>query len=193
MSLPQTIWIGAQAQARAWGWPFAVGILAVAVAVVLGGLVTPATRRQASTIVAEIDRVTSDARRPKANSPSSLDVEKGPGRFLAAFPAMGQRQARVAAVLAMAGHHGLDIRRSEFQLGRDKTSGLVRYTMAMPLEGSYAQLRGFLEEALGADTALSLDRLRLRRASATATLVEADLAWSFYMRPIGAAASGVSR
>ena len=76
---------------------------------------------------------------------------------------------------------------------RDKATGLLRYSVTMPLTGPYVQLRAFVEEALAGDGALSLDRMRLRRASTGANLVEADLTWSFYMRPGGAAASGVAR
>jgi hypothetical protein len=53
----------------------------------------------------------------------------------------------------------------------------------MPLTGPYAQLREFIEAALSRDASLSLDRMRLRRASGDVALVEADLGWSFYMQP----------
>ena len=100
---------------------------------------------------------------------------------------------RVATLLELAGHHALEIRRSEFQLAKDKESGLLRYSVTMPLSGSYAQLRGFVEDALASDAALSLDRLRLRRASAAASTVEAELTWSFYMQPGRPAEPGSAR
>ena len=92
-----------------------------------------------------------------------------------------------------AGHHALEVQRSDFELAQDKESGLLRYSLRMPLTGSYAQLRGFLADALGSDAALSLDKLRLRRASAGSPAVEADLTWSFYMRPGSMAVPGSPR
>ena len=170
-------------QARAWGWPFALGAAALVVAGVVGMVLVPATRREVEAVSADADSATRQASRPADNGVAGHAIDSGPERFLAAFPAADARQARVATLLELAGHHGLEIRRSEFQLGKDKESGLLRYSVTMPLTGSYAQLRGFVEDALACDAALSLDRLRLRRASPGASLVEADLTWSFYMRP----------
>lgn len=170
-------------QVRAWGWPFLLGVAALVVAGVIGMILVPQTQREAAAASAEADSATRHAARPADNGQAAHTAESGPERFLAAFPTADARQARVATLLELAGHHALEIRRSEFQLGKDKASGLLRYSVTMPLSGSYAQLRGFVEDALACDAALSLDRLRLRRASSGASLVEADLTWSFYMQP----------
>jgi len=180
-------------QARAWGWPFALGVAALVVAAAVSMILAPAMRREVETASADADSATRQASRPADNSPAAHAIESGPERFLAAFPAADARQARVATLLELAGHHALEIRRSEFQLAKDKESGLLRYSVTMPLSGSYAQLRGFVEDALASDAALSLDRLRLRRASAAASTVEAELTWSFYMQPGRPAEPGSAR
>ena len=54
--------------------------------------------------------------------------------------------------------------------------------MTMPLQGSYAQIRGFIGAALLKDPALSLDSLKLRRANPQATVVDAELVWSLHSR-----------
>jgi len=179
-------------QARAWGWPFALGVVALIVAAVVSMILVPAMRRQVETASADADSATRQASRP-ADGPAAHVIESGPERFVAAFPAADARQVRVATLLELAGHHALEIRRSEFQLVKDKESGLLRYSVTMPLSGSYAQLRGFVEDALASDAALSLDRLRLRRASAAASTVEAELTWSFYMQPGRPAEPGSAR
>ncbi len=177
----------ALAQARAWGWPFGVGLAGLALAAVVALALVPQIRREASAVATDADGVARRARHAGADSAQARQAESAPERFLAAFPSADTRQARVAALLALAVHHAMAVRGGEFALGRDKSSGLVRYSVAMPLTGSYAQLRDFIEDALASDAALSLDRLRLRRASPGAAVVEADLTWSFYMRPANAA------
>ncbi len=180
-------------QARAWGWPFALGLAALALALVVSLVVVPRLQHESQAIGAEADHTARQARLAATASPGDRPGESAPAHFVSAFPPVDARQARVAALLELALHHSMELRRSEFQLNLDKGSGLLRYSVTMPLAGSYAQLRGFVEDALAADAALSLDRLRLRRATAGTATIEADLTWSFYMRPGGAAPTDGSR
>ncbi|MBC7663116.1 MAG: hypothetical protein H7276_04835 [Caulobacter sp.] len=171
------------AQARGWGWPFVTGAVVLALAGGVGLGLVPALRRESEAVALDADAAAHRA----AQSGAALREARATGptsdRFMAGFPAADVRQARVAALLALAVHHALELRQGEFQLGQDKATGLARYVVTLPLSGSYVQLRAFIEEALGTDAALSLDRLRLRRASTGAAVVEAELTWSFYMRP----------
>ena len=96
-------------------------------------------------------------------------------------------------LLTLAAKNGLESKRSEFRLSPDRDSGLLRYTVTLPVAGSYGQVRRFMEEAQARDPALSLDRLRLRRASTSASVVETDLTWSFFMQPEPVAAATFSQ
>ena len=183
----------ALAQARGWGWPLVVGAVALALGAGVALGLVPALRRQSEAIALDADL----ASRRAVHSGAALREARATGptsdRFMAGFPAADERQARVAALLALAVHHALVLRHGEFQLGQDKATGLARYVVTLPLNGSYVQLRAFIEEALGGDAALSLDRLRLRRATAGAAVVEAELTWSFYMRPRAAPSEAGAR
>ena len=180
-------------QARTWGWLFWAGVSGLVFAGIVSQLVVPRLQRESQAVGADADLVGRRASHAGIVGRDATRLESGGGRFLAAFPAAQARQTRVAALLELAVRHSLTLHRSEFRLGKDKGSGLTRYSVTMPLAGTYAQLRDFVEEALASDAALSLDRLRLRRASAAAPVVEAELTWSFYMRPGADAASGTSR
>jgi hypothetical protein len=186
---PQRVW----RQARTWGWPLAAGIAGLAAAAVVSLVAVPRVRRESQDVAADADRAARRALHAAGGAQDARRTESAPEHFRAAFPGVDARQSRVAALLELAARHSLALHRSEFQLSRDKGSGLLRYSVTMPLAGTYAQLRGFVEEALAADAALSLDRMRLRRTSPGAPDIEADLTWSFYMRPAGAPASGAAR
>jgi hypothetical protein len=175
-----------QAQARRWGWPGLLGAFSLAAALALAAIWLPSLQRQALQL-----SEAADAAELRAAQLSKRQAQREPGlsapeRFRAGFPAPQTRQDRVAALLALAGSHGLQPARSEFQLESRPEIGLLRYRATLPLTGSYEQLRQFIDEAQGNDPALSLDRLRLRRASANATQVEAETAWSFYMQAASA-------
>ena len=111
-----------------------------------------------------------------------------PGHALAAtLPDASTRQPRVAALLALAAEAGVAVRSAEFKVVREPGAAQLQYTVTLPVSGPYAAVRGFIEAALRADAALSLDRLQLRRTSVAATVTDAELVWSLHMR-IGPAA-----
>ncbi|WP_458233128.1 hypothetical protein, partial [Roseateles sp. P5_E8] len=98
----------------------------------------------------------------------------------ASLPPDSDRQARTAALLALAAELGLPWPRSEFRYQADRELGLAQYRVAMQLSGRYGVLRDFVAEALKRDPALALDGMRLRR-EANGTL-KAELAWVLHMR-----------
>jgi len=101
------------------------------------------------------------------------------------LPAAATRQEHLADLLALAVRHGVAVPRSEQRIEALAELGLERYRVQMPASGGYAELRAFVEAALLAQPALSLDRLRLQRSAGAATQVEADLQWSLHLRADG--------
>ncbi len=180
-------------QVRAWGWPFAAGSAGLLLAAGVSLVVVPRIERETRDLAADADRAARHARHAASAASEAGSREPAPARFLAAFPPADARQARVASLLKLAVRHSMAIRHGEFQLAADNASGLQRYSVTLPLTGTYAQLRGFIEDALTSDAALSLDKLRLRRHALDAAAVEADLTWSFYMQPGHAAPPGAGR
>jgi hypothetical protein len=154
--------------------------LATAAAAALWWL--PALHRESALMRAAADAAELRNARQADQRRSTTEPFSAARRFRAAFPPASDRQDRLATILAVAAEHQLVPRRSDFQLSPDRDLGLLRYSVTMPLSGSYEQVREFIEAALSRDTALSLDRLRLRRPSAGAVMIETDLTWSFYMR-----------
>lgn len=103
-------------------------------------------------------------------------------RWRAGLPESGLRQGRLADLLELGLRQGLNGVRTEHRLSRDSEAGLERLRVTMPLRGSYAQLRAYVGAALAQDEGLSLDSLKLRRASDQDAELEAELVWSLYSR-----------
>jgi hypothetical protein len=101
------------------------------------------------------------------------------------LPSAATRQEHLADLLALALRHGVTVARSEQRIEPLADLGLERYRVLMPASASYADLRAFVEAALLAQPALSLDRLRLQRSAGSTTLVEADLQWSLHLHADG--------
>ena len=173
----------ARLQARRWGWPGAIGLAGLVAALAATTLWLPALQRESDSLEASADLAERHARRLAAPRAASAPQLTPAQRFLDAFPSARLRQERLAALLTLAAEHGLESKRNELRLAAERDLALDRYSVTMPLTGPYAQLRAFIEAAQSRDATLSLDRLRLRRASSGAAVVEADLGWSFYMQP----------
>lgn len=68
---------------------------------------------------------------------------------------------------------GIDMRSAEYRL-IDTSGRLLRYEAALPLSGSYAQIRSFLEAALEENPLLSLDQLNIRRKRVNEARVDVE-------------------
>ena len=95
-------------QARSWGWPFALGVAALAVAGAFAVALAPQVRRDAQELGAAADRALKRATTQGTRTgPTDRPVESAPRRFLESFPGEDARQARLATLRELAGHHAL--------------------------------------------------------------------------------------
>ena len=173
-----------------WGWPGALGALCLVAAAALAWVVVPAQQRELDDLTQRATTATQRALRSAARV-RIADSALPPGQALAAtLPDASTRQPRVAALLALAAETGVAVRSAEFKVVREPGAAQRQYTVTLPVSGPYAAVRSFIEAALRADAALSLDRLQLRRTSVAATVTDAELVWSLHMR-IGPAAPPV--
>lgn len=168
--------------AARWGWPGGLGALCLAAAALLAFVVVPARQREWADLAQRTAAATQLAARQAAQARSTDTAGPAGHRLAATLPDAGTRQQRVAALLALAAESGVATRSAEFKVVREPAAAQLQYSVTLPVSGPYAAVRGFIEAALRADAALSLDRLQLRRASATATLIDAELVWSLHMR-----------
>jgi hypothetical protein len=171
------------ARARRGGWPAALGS-----ALLLGSAIAWTLLLPRLDAAADAARNAADAARRQAlavarqaGQPPRLPQPTARG-FVAALPDAAQRPQRVADLLALAARHGVQVRRSDFQLATDRDSGVDRYRATLPVRAAYPALSAFLAAALQHDDALSLDGLKLQRERAEAAEWQAELRISLYGR-----------
>ena len=188
MSRPPVTLAPLRAATRRLGWPGACGLLALALAGVLELGLAQRWEHEQQQLDAQALRLQAQLRRQRAAGAPAREAT--PEQWLQQLPAGAQRQQRLADLLELALRAGLGSSRTEHRLSLDAGTGLERLRVSMPVQGSYAQLRGFIEAALRADPALSLDGLKLRRADAAAAELEAELSWSLHGRAAAPVAGG---
>lgn len=171
-----------QQSLRALRWPGLLGLAALALAALLELGLTQRWQAQSDDLQATAERLQRQLRLQRA---SGAGPEATLQSWQLALPDADQRQQRLADLLEQGLRAGLLSSRTEHRLSIDATAGLERLRVSMPLQGGYAQLRGFIEAALRQDPALSLDSLKLRRASPAAAQIDAELVWSLHARHHG--------
>lgn len=103
-------------------------------------------------------------------------------RFQALFPTADNIPAEVEKLWALARTHKLELLTGEYRL-ETNTPGLARYRITLPVRGSYAQLRQFVDTLLKTVPTLAIDGLRFERKKVTETQLDAQLRLTMYFRP----------
>ena len=110
--------------------------------------------------------------------------------FYAVFPGAETRDQRLAAILSRVRQSGLALGQTEYRQRAEPGLALMRYSMSLPLTGSYAAIRSLIDDCLRADPALGLMSLRLRRKDLQSAQLQAQLEFALYMRAPLAGAGG---
>lgn len=173
-----------------------VGIGAAVLAVAVAVLVTPRLRAEAEAVRAQAiaaERADREARilaADRARRVEGRDALASPR----AVPRPEERDARVVRLLANAAQQGLSaggLRQTAPESVAAGATGAVQWhTVALPVRGSYAQIRSFLAAALTADPALALDAVKLQREPGSAPdALRAETTWSLAQRRAWTASS----
>lgn len=107
--------------------------------------------------------------------PLTLDGTSDPARIIAAqrkfqgilIPAAELTKTQ-QAILDSAAAHQLTVGRVEYATENDEGTDFARASMNLPVTGRYADIRAFIESALGSQPAMAIRRLSIQRESTDA-------------------------
>lgn len=119
---------------------------------------------------------------------ASTDPRSGElGRFYGLFPSFEELPGELDRLYGLARDADVEVARGEYRL-ENAGGPLLEYRVALPVRGSYSQVRNFLGATLAAMPGAAVDSLQFARSSASATRIEAQLRLTLYFRPGAAAA-----
>lgn len=101
--------------------------------------------------------------------------------FYGAFPALDAAPDLLGKIYQAAGRHGLDLPHGEYRVKRERTGGLLRYQVILPVHGTYTQVRDFLAEVLKQIPFAALDHVSFERETIGQTRVEARISLTLYL------------
>jgi hypothetical protein len=120
------------------------------------------------------------ARRAAADATRSGTPEARLAAFYAFFDRQEGQVDWLAKLYGGARGAGIELRTADYRL-IEANGRIARYEATLPLSGTYAQLRGFLEKALDENPVLSLDQLTLRRKRVNDANLEAEVVITIYL------------
>jgi Type II secretion system (T2SS), protein M subtype b len=89
-------------------------------------------------------------------------------------------QGWLARLDAIARAGGVELRSAEYRM-RDAGARIERYEIALPVSGTYGQVRAFLEEALYEIPVLSLDQVSFSRQRVDDSRIQAELRLTLHL------------
>jgi hypothetical protein len=103
-------------------------------------------------------------------------------RFYALLPPLAQLPDELARVYALAQAARLELRQGEYRLDK-RAAGPVAYRITLPMHGSYAQMRAFVDAVLREMPLASVDALRFERERAADARLNAQVHLTLHFRP----------
>lgn len=103
-------------------------------------------------------------------------------RFHGLFPSIGTLTDELDRVYALAREANLELTQGEYRL-EPRAAGPVAYRIALPVRGTYAQIRSFVASVLKEMPIASVDGLRFERKKAVETQLDAQVRLTIHFRP----------
>jgi hypothetical protein len=101
--------------------------------------------------------------------------------FYAFFPLLHAVPDQLGAIERAANSNGLQLEKGEYRLSQERGFPLARYQVTLPLQGSYSEVRGFVNAVLDAVPASALEDLALKREEVGEPLVEARVRFVLFL------------
>lgn len=101
--------------------------------------------------------------------------------FYAFFPKIDSSPLWIKELVQVAAQRDVEITGTEYRMVRERDVKLARYEMVLPIRGKYAQVRGFIADALRAVPVMALTEVALKRQDAESELLDVNLKFNLYL------------
>ena len=178
--LPRRLWVRGTRRAGGVGL-LAFGLLAAAAAI--AAWVPQLTRHDAQLRSAIAQQLATPAR-PAPAAVRHVPVGEQIGDFVAAFPPPTRATSDLDVVFESARQHNVTLLKGDYQFKQEPNAPLVTYTATFPLRSEYGAVKAFATDVLRGVPNASMDELRLSRADASSTVLDAVVRFTFVYRSL---------
>lgn len=162
------------------GWPGVLGLGLLAFAAMIAVSTLLPLRGEVTRLRDAADalqRRTGGGDRAGARPPAQEQL----ATFYAFFPPPESSPDWLGRIHAIAQAKGVQLQSGEYRLERAASPRLRRYQMTLPVQGTYAQIRGFVGEVLEQVPAAVLEEVSLKRENVETQRVEARVRLTLYL------------
>jgi hypothetical protein len=99
--------------------------------------------------------------------------------FVGQLPDAGELGQDLHQLFKLAGRHGVQLPRGEYQVQRDAQAQVTMFVASFPVTESYGQTRAFIAEVLNSLPHVALDDLAMERNAADQAVIGARLKFTF--------------
>ncbi|EJL90068.1 hypothetical protein PMI16_01875 [Herbaspirillum sp. CF444] len=168
---------------QALGWPGSVGMLVLGIGIASYFLVLIPLRQDVSSLKADAQEL---RRKSKLRSTEikALNPAEQLADFYRFFPEQDTVPDGMDRIYAAASMQGVVLERGDYQLAGERDSKLLRYDLVFPVKGGYLQIRKFIAQVLNEVPNASLDSVVFTRQRINDPMIDAQLKFALYLRPL---------
>lgn len=155
-------------------------LLVAALAIQLGWQQRLAARLDA--LRAELAAAQTGATRGPRPAPEGPLSAGGLPGFFGRFPRSDEAAQQLGRVNEAAAASGIALLSGEYRMERKADDRLLRYRVLLPVQGSYNQLRAFVDRVLVDVPSAALDEVEMRRESTPGAPIQARLRFTLYLQ-----------
>ncbi len=133
-------------------------------------------------VTEEIGQLRSDLAAARAHPAAAVKAQADALRTPESLPLRTEIPKLLALLLAQADAAQLTLDSAKYEVGTVKAGPLVRYQISFPVDGTYPQVRAFIDSTLGAIPALSIDELSITRKTIADPGIEAQIRMTLFTR-----------
>jgi hypothetical protein len=130
----------------------------------------------------QIDELRANALRAPHVAPPAPDPAEPLLRFAAGFPEERELARALARLYALGEREGLRLSQAEYRHGDPDVLGIVQHRIALPVGGSYPQIRQFIAALLEELPGVAVTQLTLQRERIGQARIDARLELTLYVR-----------
>ncbi len=165
---------------RQLGWQGAIGLISIAVSILLLLFIALPNAKKMDGLMISLaeSQAKIDAGQVNVKPDNEFDVI---AKLNVLTPKQGEANKKIAQILHTATEGGLTTDKVDYA-AQPYSASLIKYQIKLPTQGSYIQIRQFLNSVLNELPTVALTDIKLKREDIGSDLIDAHIQFNLYVR-----------
>lgn len=127
------------------------------------------------------EQLRTQAQRQKASSAKQVSPSEQLAAFYKILPQSSSAPAELNKLYVAAKVHNLTLDQGEYRMVREDGNKIVRYEIALPVKGSYPQIRKFVNQALKDIPTIALEGITFQRQKVGESVTQSQIRFTLFL------------